>query len=981
MSSLKIKPSSSSELKKHVKIKIKTSKSKKKSKMETSSSPKSNKKSKMEISSSPKSNKVESYSSTKLFKSKKVELDSKVNISLTSKTGYIDLSQFKESIFKNYLLNKLNKNKYATIILNIPDFISSTQKDKYLFGLKNYLSACAKEEKNWTTSTEEDFYYMAVIAYNYRDIVPLVRIHKLIKKIKSDKYYWLYLSRQEELFYPTLEIEMYRRKTTSTINILPLLHYPFAFEQANKNNIVSLISKSRSEILSSQVRIFPANLHCVPQYVKEMEKEWSRLMANINSNLTFDDVLSFYQSEVPGICNSILQIGGIIAGGFVNSLVNATYFLDEISIDNINYDDEDFIRSEDDYFAFEKGKTHYAERRRQDKTLVVIPGFQECVRVFFARKNYGNEDISEETGNNIRKDRLNYVDYDLEGELKRLNKHLLVVDNKIYQIIYNHSTDIDIFITGDDYLDKTNRIIDVLVNKLNLRGKVYFGQFATTFDFGHCIPKIQLIKRKYLNVEEILAGFDIDPSRVAMIWSNSQRSIVATQSYINAVNYGINLIVPSRQSETFNFRLAKYYNKGYEPYLPANLIRTIAKGHSSTHSYQELLHYKNKEYEWTPSNRSDYDKLKITDLTDKFVGTNNPSDNWLEERKVQIIDEELEPGMLDLLYLCGKLIESYTKYNLISLNAVRVLSKYITSLFWKIVEPGSQITSSFNPTSIDYLGSNKESSKKITDVYKKKKEKLQKEKVEEQKIISNLIGQYLPQPLTIISSSYYVRYIHEIYNNVLKIELVNKESPLLLNNLLAEFNGTGIQVILEEKKEIYDDSDDSEQKVIIHEDFIKFYKQVGVDKKSEQNKLREALETWDSAGQQPYLALQEDGYYDFFMDILSRQKLHLDGHLYRGTVRHSELKEGGTFEYPYPSSWSTSEDQATAFGTVGDPESILLVFESNKDVKGIHNPFNSNNEDEVILYPMNLVVTKRNTKKGKTILFVTIKTIFKKNSS
>lgn len=127
---------------------------------------------------------------------------------------------------------------------------------------------------------------------------------------------------------------------------------------------------------------------------------------------------------------------------------------------------------------------------------------------------------------------------------------------------------------------------------------------------------------------------------------------------------------------------------------------------------------------------------------------------------------------------------------------------------------------------------------------------------------------------------------------------------------------------------------------------------------------------WDVAGQEPYKALQEDGLYDFFMETLNKQKVNLKIPVYRGTVRHSELKVGETFRYNYPSSWSVDYKVASGFGTANDPKSIVLSFTSTTPVKEIYNPYNSNNENEIILAPMLLKVTKITPrKKDKPAIF------------
>ena len=95
----------------------------------------------------------------------------------------------------------------------------------------------------------------------------------------------------------------------------------------------------------------------------------------------------------------------------------------------------------------------------------------------------------------------------------------------------------------------------------------------------------------------------------------------------------------------------------------------------------------------------------------------------------------------------------------------------------------------------------------------------------------------------------------------------------------------------------------------------------------------------------------------------------LNNPIYRGTVRHSELKVGQSFTYTYPSSWSLAYEKVSEFGTPNDPESIVLSFTSNTPIKGIYNPYNSHEEDEIIMAPMTLIITKKEKQYGTANIF------------
>ena len=68
----------------------------------------------------------------------------------------------------------------------------------------------------------------------------------------------------------------------------------------------------------------------------------------------------------------------------------------------------------------------------------------------------------------------------------------------------------------------------------------------------------------------------------------------------------------------------------------------------------------------------------------------------------------------------------------------------------------------------------------------------------------------------------------------------------------------------------------------------------------ETSQLEYALKLWDQAVERPYEVLIEEGLYDQFIEVLQTQQYILQNNIFRGTVRHWELKEGDKLEYKYP---------------------------------------------------------------------------------
>lgn len=113
--------------------------------------------------------------------------------------------------------------------------------------------------------------------------------------------------------------------------------------------------------------------------------------------------------------------------------------------------------------------------------------------------------------------------------------------------------------------------------------RISVSQFSTSFSFGPLTPKKQKLLKKYPSPEAILAGFDLDSSRVALLPNGE---IVCPRAYIHSVNYGINPIVSCQ-------RINKYYNRYFIPWFPDNILQHL-KG-----TVGELIKYLGKEHNWT----------------------------------------------------------------------------------------------------------------------------------------------------------------------------------------------------------------------------------------------------------------------------------------------------------------------------------------------------------------------------------------------
>jgi hypothetical protein len=203
--------------------------------------------------------------------------------------------------------------------------------------------------------------------------------------------------------------------------------------------------------------------------------------------------------------------------------------------------------------------------------------------------------------------------------------------------------DIDIFLYGDHDIKETVGRILALFPDSNV---IVYKHSITIIDrltHGLCV---QIIKRHYRTLTQVLSGFDLDSCACAVIMEenkevselkkeesvegklqrvlefsiqNGERVVdvvdkmkevkelqakeakrirfYGTDRFIQAVRYGINVVNPHRQSTTFNSRLKKYANRGYFPYIAGQMhlrfapiyMDRVIRCDKGRHSLAELL--------------------------------------------------------------------------------------------------------------------------------------------------------------------------------------------------------------------------------------------------------------------------------------------------------------------------------------------------------------------------------------------------------
>lgn len=132
------------------------------------------------------------------------------------------------------------------------------------------------------------------------------------------------------------------------------------------------------------------------------------------------------------------------------------------------------------------------------------------------------------------------------------------------------AADIDLFLVGLDHqqaLDKIRHVYATLKTAWGDQDKMLIVRSDTSITFATKWPKrhVQIVLRRYRSIAEVIAGFDIDCCCIAFdgsrVWAlpRSQR----------ALNYGFNLVDPSRRSPTYEMRLYKYSVRGFSVAVPA----------------------------------------------------------------------------------------------------------------------------------------------------------------------------------------------------------------------------------------------------------------------------------------------------------------------------------------------------------------------------------------------------------------------------
>jgi len=137
--------------------------------------------------------------------------------------------------------------------------------------------------------------------------------------------------------------------------------------------------------------------------------------------------------------------------------------------------------------------------------------------------------------------------------------------NYFHHLAYK-SSDIDLFIYGVDEekaKEKVEEIFDSVIQSIPVEAVAFRSTHAITIVSAYPYRHIQIVLRLYKNPAEILMGFDVDSCSVGY----DGRDVWMTPRAHRALVHQYNAIDMTRRSPSYEMRLAKYAERGFEIYF------------------------------------------------------------------------------------------------------------------------------------------------------------------------------------------------------------------------------------------------------------------------------------------------------------------------------------------------------------------------------------------------------------------------------
>ena len=619
--------------------------------------------------------------------------------------------------------------------------INPTQREAYAVGYTLY-TRCTLLQLDGiyhTELTEEIIYFMAVAAYIHHDVKPLIVLDNYLNKL-STNLFWLYLAR-EKCFYVIMESEMFRRGTTSKLELYSISHKnTIMLQEYERSNIIT--GFRNIPILHKNNRIFAYNKN--PFNIGD-----TIVLYNQNPMFFLRNHMEYTHIN---IWTELLQLGAIIAGHFANSIANPVYCFYPILIEDLMIN-IGLLKKE------YKGCANSLSRREIDSTLA------------YYVQTWDHNKVSPEVQALYPLLQKVYNHYDYHPYFIN-SKSLYVYQNCVYHLEPIRPTRADLYIIGDNYYLTTQRVIDYLLKTLHEVKIKYAIQYVdiTTREFT-----FRLHKRVCPTLEHSLTAQCLASQEIALCLSSTCKiDVKCTSAYIHAMQYGVNVIMFERNNDQYNRTLMKAYPWGYEPYVVGNILDRFKLRQDQYpnlivhHALSELLHYASTISYWYDKKLKsaclrEYNQCLLTkgealsDINnDRFLVCkecchlleviHNRTTANIED--VVQIAECLQFAICKFLELNRSKNTNKSKYINFS-NLTIALAVYMASRFWII---------QYCPIPIDYLEGISNKSNKEEYVYDNTTTDLLIE-----------LQRYLPSNIANLIHDYVPRSFHAIFRNIWRL--------------------------------------------------------------------------------------------------------------------------------------------------------------------------------------------------------------------
>ncbi len=555
------------------------------------------------------------------------------------------IANFPEGNFRDLLCHHLGASDQRRLELRMPDYISRDYEIFYFKGLKLYLDLCQNFSVNFDILTAEDIFALAVAAFVWEDTAPLQRLLSQIS-IVSDEYYWIYLSEMSELFFSMMEVELYRRRISTSLNLYGLSENNKLLRRSiDLSHVEKLNDPAANEAPDSSIFWHP---------IKTLQ------ILELNPSDALYQNLSRKNSE---FLAEILRRHFVIVGPFVDRCIMLQYRLVKLNRWQISRIFELDSDPNPGKFSNFFSMFNECDIPTTDQSLALAQYIGVLALKLGSLKP---KDSADKTAFLLKTQ-----NYDVEANTSQFDRWVHVEDNNIYLKVRKPHRGVTIYST------EKSESIDTIVDYLkSLDYSVKFAPDVSCISFAVESLNFSFIKLKYANIRDILASLDLDCDRVALyLNTKDQLKFVSTQSYINAAEHKICVANPYNDSiYYFQELISASHDRGYSSYVPPGIMSRLP-----TLSKIQELAYAREEYSLTNFS------IIRTNIT-----TNGAFD---PVRGDYVTQKQMIGGMLSLIdevesYYDGKLPRDF--------DILYPLIKIFSRAVWIDVESQAQVVSIYS---------------------------------------------------------------------------------------------------------------------------------------------------------------------------------------------------------------------------------------------------------------------------------------------